>query len=141
MSYTATFQEFPHGSEIERLAFNSTSTVYHCFLWCPGTMLAFFKDQEIEFPLSFMEQILLMPCPWTLFRFIPFILFTMLSSVKARLGKDLSERKGELSDILLLLLINEHWQAKEELKSWAFCLKSVINLSWWNIGGRIKDIF
>ena len=53
----------------------------------------------------------------------------MLSSVKARLGKDLSERKGELSDILLLLLINEHWQAKEELKSSAFCLKSVINLS------------
>ena len=63
MSYTATFQEFPHGSEIGRLAFNSTSTVYHCFLWCPGTMLAFFKYQEIEFPLSFIEQILLMPCP------------------------------------------------------------------------------
>ena len=92
------------------------------------------KYLQIEFPQSFIMRMLTMSYAWALFGFILFMMFTMLSSVKAKLDKHLSTRRWESVGILLLSLINEHWLAKKELKGLIFCLKSVLNLSWWNIG-------
>ena len=52
--------------------------------------------------------------------FSPFIIFTMSSSVKVVLEKDLSPRRKESVGIFLLMLINNDWLAKKGLKISAF---------------------
>ena len=69
-----------------------------------------------------------------MFRFNPFKVSPVPLSVKKRLDKKLSVRRRESVGISLLLLIDEHWLAKTELKKIAVPLKAVINLSCGNIG-------
>ena len=52
--------------------------------------------------------------------FSPFLIFTMSSSVKVILEKDLSPMRKESVGIFLLMLINNDWLAKKELKISAF---------------------
>lgn len=47
-----------------------------------------------------------------------------------------------ISGDITVIVVNEHWLAKKkELKSYAFCLKSVITLCSWNIRGVKKYFF
>ena len=76
--------------------------------------------------------------PWALFGSKVLIIFPMSLSVKVMLDKDLSVRFSQLVGRKLVLIINEHWLAKNELNGSAFSLKSVINLISWK-PGRTKE--
>ena len=68
------------------------------------------------------------------------IIFPMSLSVKEMLDRDLSVKLSQLVGSTLAFIINEHWLAKNELKSLAFSLKSVMNLLSWKIG-RMQRTF
>ena len=56
-------------------------------------------------------------------------------SAKEMLDMDLSIKLLQSVQSSLVFVINEHWLRKKKLKSWTFCLKSVMNLLSWKIGG------
>ena len=93
------------------------------------------KGLHSESPHSFNIRMLILSWPWALFGFRLRIIFDMSLFTSFSIDKRWSVRKWSREGSLLSFLIKEHCFAKKELKSSAFCLKSVTNLLFWNNGG------